>query len=89
MAQHKSAIKRARASEIKRERNKASLSKIKTLIKKVYATKDKEQAEAVLKEAVSFLDKTVSKGRLHKNNAARKKAALTKYVNKLAAAKAE
>ncbi|MFA3783730.1 30S ribosomal protein S20 [Melioribacteraceae bacterium 4301-Me] len=87
MAQHKSALKRARASEIRRKRNKASLSKAKTLIKKVYSTKDKQQAEIALKEAVSFLDKTVSKGRLHKNNAARKKAALTKYVNTLSATK--
>ena len=86
MAQHKSAIKRARASVKRNERNKAALSKVKTAVKKVYSIEDKEQAEAALKEAVSVVDKTVSKGRLPKNNAARKKAALTKYVNKLSAA---
>ncbi len=87
MAHHKSAQKRIRSNKRKQVRNKAALSKIKTLVKKVYATEDKAQAELVLKEAVSTLDKQTSKGRLHKNNAARKKSALTKHVNKLVAAK--
>ena len=56
-------------------------------MKRVYATEDKVQAEALLKEAVATLDKQSSKGRIHKNNAARKKSSLTKHVNKLAAAK--
>ncbi len=87
MAQHKSALKRARASERREERNKTAVSRVKTLVKKVYSTKDKEQAEKALKEAVSTLDKTASKGRIHKNNASHKKAALTKYVNSLSADK--
>lgn len=85
MAQHKSAEKRARASETKRARNKAALSKIKTLNKKVFSTEDKENLEKYYKEAVSALDKMVSKGRMHKNTAARKKSALTRYVNSVLA----
>jgi len=85
MAHHKSAKKRIKTSEKKRVRNKAALSKVKTLIKKVYATEEKAQAEVVLKEATKALDKTAAKGKIHKNNAARKKSALTKHVNKLAA----
>jgi small subunit ribosomal protein S20 len=47
---------------------------------------DKAAAEPVYKEAVSALDKNASRGILHKNTAARKKAALTKYLNSLAVA---
>lgn len=87
MANHKSAKKRIRTNERRRVRNKAALSTLRTLTKKVYDSKEKANAEVNLKEAVSYIDKTVSKGRLHKNTAARRKSALTKYVNKLEAAK--
>jgi small subunit ribosomal protein S20 len=83
MANTLSAKKRIRTNERRRLRNKASLSKVKTLIKKVFESKEKEVGEANLKEAISFLDKTATKGRLHKNNVARKKARLTKFVNSL------
>lgn len=87
MAHHKSAKKRIRSNKSKQERNKKALSKIKTLVKKVYTTDVKAEAEGYLKEAVATLDKQATKGRIHKNNVARKKSALTKHVNKLAAAK--
>ena len=87
MAHHKSAKKRVRSTKRRAERNKAALSKVKTLIKKVQNAEDNTKAQEYLKEAVAFLDKTASKGRLHKNNVARKKSTLTKHVNKLAAAK--
>lgn len=87
MAHHKSAKKRVRSTKRRAERNKATLSKVKTLVKKVLTTEDSAAAQVSLKEAVSFLDKTVSKGRMHKNTVARKKSALTKHVNKLATAK--
>ncbi len=87
MAHHKSAQKRIRSSKRKQERNKTAVSKIKTLVKKVIATEDKAQADQLLKEAVATLDKQASKGRIHRNTAARKKSSLTKHVNKLAAAK--
>lgn len=83
MANHKSAEKRIRTNERRRQRNKAALSKVKTLVKKVMDSKDKETAEVNLKEAVAFLDRTAVKGRIHKNNVARKKSKLTKFVNSL------
>ena len=83
MAHHASAKKRIRSNERKRIRNKAALSKVKTLMKKVFDSETKENAEENLKNAVSFIDKTAGKGRIHKNNAARKKAALTKFVNSI------
>jgi small subunit ribosomal protein S20 len=87
MANHKSAKKRIKTNEKRRVRNKASMSALKTLTKKIHDPKEKENAEVNLKEAISFIDKTVSKGRLHKNTAARRKSSLTKFVNKLQAAK--
>lgn len=87
MAHHQSAKKRIRTNERRRVRNKASVSKTNTLTKKVLNTTDAEQASTILKEAVSHLDKSVSKGRLHKNTAARRKSSLSKHVNKLTANK--
>ena len=85
MANHKSAEKRIRSNEKRRLRNKASISKIKTLVKNVFTSENKEAGEKNFKEAVSFIDKTVSKGRIHKNTASRKKAQLAKFVNGLEA----
>ena len=83
MAHHKSAKKRIKVSETKRLRNKAAISKINTLVKKVHNAENKAEAEKTLKETISAIDKTVSKGRLHKNTAARRKSSLTKFVNNL------
>lgn len=62
-------------------------SKIKTVLKKTLATTTKEDVEKLYKEAVAIIDKGAAKGRLHKNNAARKKAKITKHLNKLTATK--
>jgi len=83
MPQHKSAIKRVRQSQKRRAHNNTQRSKMRTLIKKVHSTSDKSEAEQALKEAVSYIDKMSTKGILHPNNAARKKAQLTKYLNNL------
>lgn len=87
MAHHKSAKKRIRSSERKKAVNKMTDSKIKTVIKKTLATDKKEELEVLYKEAIAILDKGTSKGRLHKNNAARKKSKLTKHLNKVTAVK--
>jgi len=83
MPQHKSAIKRVRQNEKRRQRNQAQRSKMKTLIKNVLETTGKEEAEEAFKQASSFLDKMAAKDLIHKNYAARKKAKLSKYVNNL------
>lgn len=87
MAHHKSAKKRIRSSEKRKNINKMTDSKIKTVLKKTLATKTKEDVEKLYKEAVAIIDKGAAKGRLHKNNAARKKAKITKHLNKLTVAK--
>ncbi len=83
MPQHKSAIKRLRQSKKRNEHNRTRRSKMRTLIKKVRSTEDKELAEQYLKDAVSFIDRLSVKNVIHPNNAARKKSQLTSYVNSL------
>ncbi len=83
MASHKSAKKRIRTNERKRQVNKRVNSKIKTVVKKAMTTDEKEQAEKMYKEAVAILDRSAAKGKIHKNNAARKKAQLTKRLSSL------
>ncbi len=87
MASHKSAKKRIRTNERKRQVNKRVNSKIKTVVKKAMTTDEKEQAEKMYKEAVAILDRSAAKGKIHKNNAARKKAQLTKRLSSLKAEK--
>ena len=87
MASHKSAKKRIRTTERRRVINKMAESEIKTVVKKVLGTTEKEQAEKYYKEAVALLDRSTTKGKIHINTASRKKAALTKHLNSLQAAK--
>lgn len=89
MAHHKSAKKRIKVTAKRQTANKAAISKIKTLVKKVMSAEDKAAAEPVYKEAIAAIDKNAVKGRLHKNTASRKKSALTRHLNSLTAPAAE
>ena len=55
-------------------------------MKKVMTDENPESAGANLKETVKTIDKSVSKGVLHKNTGARKKSQLTHHVNSLSSA---
>ncbi len=84
----KSAKKRVVVTEKKNSQNKMIRSAVKTAIKKfnaALAAGDVEAAEKLLPETVSVIDSAVSKGILHKNNAANKKSALAKNLNALKA----
>jgi small subunit ribosomal protein S20 len=84
LANHKSALKRHRQSEKKRIRNTAVKSALKTSIKGVRSAIDKGDAkDAVVKLKTTGiqLDKAVTKGVLHKNNASRKISRLATAVN--------
>ncbi|HRI46010.1 MAG: 30S ribosomal protein S20 [Ignavibacteriaceae bacterium] len=87
MANHKSAKKRILVNAKKRAVNKSTISKLKTLTKKVLASDEKTEAEGLYKEAVSYIDRIATKGKIHKNTAARRKSALTGHVNGLSAEK--
>lgn len=86
MANIKSQKKRILTNEKSRLRNQAVKSQLRTAIKKVrnaVAAGDKDAALAANREAARKLDKAVSKGVLHKNNAANRKSGLAAAVNAL------
>jgi small subunit ribosomal protein S20 len=80
MAHHKSALKRIRANETKRLRNKYYLKTTRTFIKKLKSATTKEEAQELYKKVSSLLDKLAKKNVIHKNNAANKKAKLHKVM---------
>ena len=84
----KSAKKRVLVTEKKSQQNKMIKSALKTQIKKLLAAVsagDKDTATALYPETVSAIDSAVTKGILHKNNAANKKAKLAKKLASIAA----
>lgn len=86
MANIKSQKKRILTNEKSRQRNLAVRSGVKTAVRAVntaVAAGDKEAAVPALVNASRKLDKAVSKGVLHANNAANRKSALSKKVNAL------
>ena len=84
MANHKSAIKRARQSELRRLRNKISKTRVKTIVKKTQAEAQESPAKAVesLKIAMKVIDKAAAGGTLHRKTASRKIARLSRQVFK-------
>lgn len=87
MANIKSQKKRILTNEKARLRNQAVRSAVRTEIRKfraAVAAGDKAAAEAQLRVASRALDKSVSKGVLHRNNAANKKSNMARALNKLA-----
>jgi small subunit ribosomal protein S20 len=86
LANIKSQIKRNKQNRKQRLRNRVYRGTARTYIKKAQTsinTGDFEKAKAETMKAIKALDKAVSKGVLHKNNAARRKARLMKKLNEL------
>lgn len=86
MANIKSAVKRIKTNEVRRLRNKAIKSTMRTAMKKVeiaVANNDATVAKEALVAAVRKIDKAASKGVIHKNAAGRHKSRLYKKVNSL------
>lgn len=88
----KSAKKRMRIEEKRRLRNNTVKSAVRTYLTKarssIAAAPAEETTEEAIREAVSNLDKAVSKGVLHKNNAARRKSRLMARLHAAQQAKA-
>ncbi len=86
MANIKSARKRIITNEQNRQRNKAVKSAVKTAIRKfreAAAAGEKDKAVELQRAAARSLDKAASKGVIHANQAANKKAAMAKRANQL------
>jgi small subunit ribosomal protein S20 len=81
VANIKSQLKRIKTNEKRTERNKAVKSELRTWVRKFREAADsgdKDAARAALQKASTKLDKAVSKGVIHKNQAANKKSAMAK-----------
>jgi small subunit ribosomal protein S20 len=89
MANIKSQIKRNKQNEKAHQRNKAVKSALKTHVRKFREATDSgnvEEATAALRLASRQLDKAVSKGIIHKNQAANRKSAIARKLNELQSA---
>ena len=79
MANHLSALKRARQTERRTTRNRANTSALRTQLRdlrETIAKGDKSAAEQMYRKTVSALDKAIQKGTLHENTASRYKSRL-------------
>jgi small subunit ribosomal protein S20 len=88
LANHESALKRARQSETRRLKNIGYKTRVKHAVKEVrtaIVNNSTDQAKENLTKAVSIIQKTSSKGIIHKRKASRKISRLTRQVNRLSA----
>jgi small subunit ribosomal protein S20 len=84
LANHKSALKRARQNELNRLRNKAVKTRVKSIVKDVrFSVEESSNGDVTAKliAAQTLIDKASKKGVLHKKTAARKISRLSKLVN--------
>lgn len=83
MPQHKSAKKRMRQNEKRRQHNKGQKTRVRSKMKKLRTLDDPEAASELLNDVKGELDRLASKGIIHKNKAANYKSKLEKHVNSL------
>jgi small subunit ribosomal protein S20 len=84
LANHKSALKRAKQNELRRLRNKTIKTRTRSVTKSIQLAISGDAQDvpaASLNEAKSVIQKAAKKGVLHKNTAARKISRLSKRVN--------
>jgi small subunit ribosomal protein S20 len=83
MANHFSALKRARQTETKTTRNRANKSRLRGALRSLrqaMAKGEKDAAQSAYRATVAVVDKGVQKGVIHKNTASRYKARLNARV---------
>jgi len=86
LAHHKSALKRIKQNKVKNARNKHVRTTLKTFVKRVreaVESKDITAAKEALAAAIPVIDKTATKGVIHKSTASRSVSRLVKLVNTL------
>jgi small subunit ribosomal protein S20 len=90
LANHPSALKRARQSKTRKLRNLAHKTRAKSVVKEVRTllqSKDSTQIQEKFKKAVSTLHRSASKGVLHRKKASRKISRLARAVNRATSVK--
>lgn len=89
MANHKSAIKRIRANDAKRTRNRYQKKTVSTKVKALRSLDNKEVMKKDLPKVLAAIDKLAKKNIIHKNKAANLKSKLMKKANATSKAKAK
>ncbi|MFH6602103.1 30S ribosomal protein S20 [Maribacter algicola] len=83
MANHKSALKRIRRNEAVRLRNRYQHKTTRNAIKKLRGEENKKDAEKLLPEVISMIDRLAKRNIIHNNKASNLKSKLTKHVASL------
>lgn len=83
MANHKSSLKRVRQTETRNERNRYQSKTARNAVRKLRTLETKAEAEKLLPEVNSMLDKLAKKNLVHKNKASNLKSSLKLHVNTL------
>ncbi len=83
MANHKSALKRIRNSEVKRLRNRHQHKTARNAMKKLLEMTKKKDAEALFPSVVSTIDRLAKRSIIHSNKAANLKSNMAKHVASL------
>ena len=83
MANHKSALKRIRSNETKRERNRFQHKTTRNAIRDFKALEKKKEAEKQFPLVISMIDKLAKNNIIHDNKAANLKSKLTKHLGAL------
>ncbi|MBE6292420.1 MAG: 30S ribosomal protein S20 [Bacteroidales bacterium] len=83
MANHKSSLKRIRQTETRRLRNRYYAKTMRNAVRKLRATTDKAEAQAMYPTVQKMLDKLAKTNNIHKNKAANLKSKLCAHIAKL------
>ncbi|MDR1343874.1 MAG: 30S ribosomal protein S20 [Tannerellaceae bacterium] len=83
MANHKSALKRIRQSDVKRLHNRYYAKTARNAVKSLRETEEKSEAQALYPKVCSMLDKLAKRNIIHKNKASNLKSKLAKHVSAL------
>jgi len=80
MANHKSALKRIRANNVKQLRNKYQHKTTRNAVRDLRAATEKKEAEELFPKVAAMLDKLAKNNIIHKNKASNLKSKLAKHV---------
>jgi small subunit ribosomal protein S20 len=83
MANHKSALKRIRANNVKRDRNRYYHKTTRNAVRALRENTDKAEVEKRISEVFSMIDKLAKRNVIHKNKAANLKSSLAGHLNAL------
>ena len=83
MANHKSALKRVRSTQKRRNYNRYYAKTMRNAIRNFRQIEKKDEAEKLFKGLISLIDRNAKRGVIHKNKAANLKSKITKKFNTL------